>query len=148
MHQYVRVAAFTAALAMPALAFAGSHAEAIHDAVGKFEAAYNAGDSTALARLYTADGALFPPGAGRVDGIDGIAAFWQSAMESGLADIDLETTELDARGDVATEIGRFTGTVPDGEGGTAPVAGKYVVIWKRDTDGRWRLHRDIWNTGQ
>jgi ketosteroid isomerase-like protein len=27
------------------------------------------------------------------------------------------------------------------------VRGKYVVVWKKDGDGMWRLHRDIWNTG-
>ena len=35
---------------------------------------------------------------------------------------------------------RQTITTPDG-----PAEGKYIVIWKRDDDGAWRLHRDIWN---
>ena len=28
---------------------------------------------------------------------------------------------------------------------SGPAAVKYVVVWKK-VDGRWSLHRDIWNT--
>ena len=24
--------------------------------------------------------------------------------------------------------------------------GKYVVVWKKQEDGSWKLHRDIWNS--
>ena len=25
------------------------------------------------------------------------------------------------------------------------IKGKYVVVWKKGSDGTWRLYRDIWN---
>ena len=25
-------------------------------------------------------------------------------------------------------------------------SGKYVVVWKKQDDGNWRLHVDIWNS--
>jgi ketosteroid isomerase-like protein len=45
----------------------------------------------------------------------------------------------------ATEIGAFTLTGPDGKGGTGTVRGKYLLLWQRQVDGSWLLHRDIWN---
>ena len=23
--------------------------------------------------------------------------------------------------------------------------GKYVMVWRQDADGNWRLYRDVWN---
>jgi uncharacterized protein (TIGR02246 family) len=141
-------------LAMLALVFlssavlAGSDADAIAEAGLSWEKAYNSGDGAAVAALYTADGALLPPGGARVEGQQAIADFWAGAIASGLANVELETTELEFFGDTATEVGFLTGTVPAEGGGTTAIAGKFIVIWKRGADGVWRLHRDIWNMGR
>ncbi len=103
-------------------------------------AAVNAKDAAAAAALYTADGAVFPPGAPRHDGTDGIRAFWQAAIDAGLGDVVLTTTEIHEAGSEATEVGTLAATL----GGTA-IAGKYIVHWKQE-GGTWKLHRDIWNT--
>ena len=42
-------------------------------------------------------------------------------------------------------VGRFRQFRPDGQGGRATVPGKYMVHWKRDLNGAWRLNWDIWN---
>jgi ketosteroid isomerase-like protein len=57
---------------------------------------------------------------------------------------DLHAVEVEARGDMAGEIGVLTLTVP-GDAGPTKVGGKYIVIWKRNGQ-TWQLHRDIWNT--
>ena len=58
--------------------------------------------------------------------------------------VDLSPIEVDARNDMAGEIGAFVLRVP-GDSGTTDVEGQYIVIWKRDGH-TWQLHRDIWNT--
>jgi ketosteroid isomerase-like protein len=45
----------------------------------------------------------------------------------------------------ATEVGRYTLTLGDGQQADH---GKYVVIWQQESDGRWALHRDIWTSSQ
>ena len=111
----------------------------------RFETAYNTGDAAAMAALYTPDGAVLPPDAARIDGREGIQAMWQSFMDAGVEDFELETVELNTHDDAASEVGRFTISVPDGEGGRATASGKYIVLWREGDDGVWRIHRDIWN---
>lgn len=112
---------------------------------GQFETAFNGGDAAAMAMLYTPDAALLPPGAARIDGREGVQAMWQGFMDAGVRDLDLETVELEVHGDSASEVGTFTLTAPDGEGGRVTAGGKYIVLWREGEDGVWRLHRDIWN---
>ncbi|MGB0748116.1 MAG: YybH family protein [Magnetospiraceae bacterium] len=107
--------------------------------------AINDGNAAAIAPLYTLDAAILPPGTPRQDGREAIQAYWQGAIDMGLTVDSLTSHEVDQAGDLAIAIGVFNGSVPDGSGGRAPVAGKFIVIWRQDADGAWRLHRDIWN---
>jgi ketosteroid isomerase-like protein len=119
---------------VPTTAMAGEPRAHIDDALTTFVAAFNAGDGATVASLYTEDAALYPPG----------GTFWQGAIDSGMKIDDLHAIEVDAKGDLAGEVGVFTLSVP-GEGGVTKVPGRYIVIWKR-SGHTWQLHRDIWNT--
>ena len=63
-------------------------------------------------------------------------------MDMGITGACLEPKEVEGYGDLAYEIGDYTLA---GEGNAVLDQGKYLVIWKRE-EGRWKLHRDIWNT--
>jgi uncharacterized protein (TIGR02246 family) len=107
--------------------------------------AINNKDGAAIAPNYTEDGAVLPPGAPRQDGREAVQAFWQAAIDMGLADVVVNTDEVEELGDVATAVGTLSGTVPDGDGGRTALVGKFIVLWRKDANGAWRLHRDIWN---
>jgi uncharacterized protein (TIGR02246 family) len=124
---------------------AESAEEGIKAAVAKFEDAFNRGDGAAVGALYTEDAAILPPDAARVDGKEAIGKFWQSAIDAGLKDLDLQTVEVLDGTDLAVEVGKVSLTTTGSVGKEVPVAGKYVVVWQRGDDGTWRLHRDIWN---
>ncbi|WP_247236051.1 DUF4440 domain-containing protein [Telluribacter sp. SYSU D00476] len=109
-----------------------------------FEAAFVQQDSASVAALYTPDALLLPPGYAEFKGIQAVRDFWRGAMEMGVARIRLTTVEAEEHGDTATEIGNFV--ISSATGDTID-QGKYLVIWKRK-DGRWYLHRDIWNSSQ
>jgi uncharacterized protein (TIGR02246 family) len=123
-------------------AWAESARDGIEAADRAFEAAFAKGDAASVAQLYTADGALLPPGAARVDGRAGIERYWKDAIDAGFKSIALQVEEVTDAGDLAVEVGRWTIGAP---GGTAQMAaGKYLVEWRR-VDGTWRIHRDMWN---
>lgn len=131
---------------MAAPVVAQSAKSSIEAASAAFEEAYNSGDAAALAALYTEDAVLLPPDVVRMDGRHAVQNFMQGAMDSGpgpLEDLRLETLEVEDSGDLASEVGKFTVLGQDG----APAGtGKYIVVWKKGSDGTWRLHRHIWNS--
>jgi uncharacterized protein (TIGR02246 family) len=128
-------------------AAAQSAREDIVATLTKFMEAFNSGNAAAVAELYTEDAAVLPPGGKRVDGRKGVGEFWQGAIKGGVKNLSLKAIEVEERADFAYEVGAFTLDMPSEGGGLATVAGKYVVIWKKGSDGSWRLHRDIWNAG-
>ena len=131
-------------LLLPLAGHAAPARQHIDENLGRFAAYINAGDAAGVAGLYTEDGALLPPNGERIDGRAAIQEFWKGAIDSGLKIELIRAVEVEARGDVAGEVGRFVLSVP-GESGATRVSGKYIVIWKR-IGHQWFLHRDIWNT--
>ncbi len=118
--------------------------EALQAADAEFVAAFSRGDAAAIAGLYTEDAQLLPPNSDFVSGPAAIQEFWRAVMDAGVAEARLTLEEAEGSGDTAFEVGRYS--LHD-TGGNAIDDGKYIVIWKR-TQGRWRLHRDIWNSSR
>jgi ketosteroid isomerase-like protein len=115
---------------------------AIEAASGKFMAALARGDAAELASFYSAEARVFPPNAEIVHGKDAIQKLWQGVIDAGIKEAVLTTLDVEARGDLACEIGTY---VMKGAGGKVVDSGKYVVVWKRENK-QWKVHRDIWNT--
>lgn len=119
--------------------------QAIEQAVQKFIEAFKRGDAAAVASLYAEDAKLLPPNQRTARGREAIRQFWQGVMDMGVKEADIEIQEVEAQGDTAYEVGRYTLTIQQGNGERASDAGKYVVIWKRQGDG-WKLAVDIFNS--
>ena len=118
---------------------------AIEAANVEFSQAFVRGDGKALAAMYTSDAIAFPPDKEMIRGNDAIGEFWKATRNSGVQSVALTTIDVGRSGDVAYEVGSVSLRIQTP--GTEPttVAAKYVVVWKRQTDGSWKLHRDIWN---
>lgn len=115
---------------------------AIEAANQQFTVAFAKGDAAALAGMYTTDAMAFPPNGDVAKGRAAIQKIWAGAIGGGIKGVTLTTTEVEAHGDSAHEVGNYEMKV---DGGKVVDRGKYIVIWKRE-QGQWRLHRDIWNT--
>ena len=120
--------------------------EAVRDAIvaadDQFMAAFNSGDAAGVAALSTDQGQLLPPNADFMVGKEAIQAFWQGAMDMGIAAAKIEILEVEGHGDTAIEVSKYT---LHAQGGEELDAGKFIVIWKR-VGGEWKLHRDIFNS--
>ena len=118
---------------------------AIRSANQNFMDAFKRGDAAGVAALYTRGATLLPPDQPMMNGTDAIQTFWQGAMNMGIKEAKLETLEVEARDDLAYEVGGYELTMQSQGGEGTKATGKYVVVWKNQ-DGRWRLHVDIWNS--
>jgi uncharacterized protein (TIGR02246 family) len=122
--------------------------QAIEAANDKFGESVRKGDGAALAALYADDARLLPPNGEMLQGTTDIKAFWTGALQMGIRDANLTTLEVIGMGELACEIGKYDLTIkPEGQG-TIEDMGKYVVMWKRSSNGAWKLYVDIWNTSK
>jgi len=142
---YRLLSAFAICVLLPVTALAGSARSHIDETLVQFVNAFNGGDGAAIAALYTEDAELLPPDSAPVRGRQAIQDFWQGAIDAGITMESLGAVEVEAQGHMAAEVGAFVLSVPGENGQTTSVAGKYIVVWKRDGH-TWRLHKDIWNT--
>lgn len=108
-----------------------------------FRKAFLAGNAQAVADCYTSNAMIVPSGAAVAAGRDAIASYWQGAIDARAKDVSLETTAVEASGDLAVEDGTVKVTGADG----VVSSSRYLVVWKRE-GGAWKLHRDIWNSAR
>lgn len=113
----------------------------------EWSAAFLAGNAAGVAALYTEDGAqIQPAGEARV-GRAAITAGMQSDFDTlNVTAREDITDEVIAAGDYAIEVGHYSYQATT-KVGNRPVSesGRYMVVWRKDADGVWRLHRDIGN---
>ena len=120
---------------------------AIEEANLKFCEAVRQGDAAAIAALYTDDATVLPPNSDMIQGRQGIEESWNATIQMGVKDAVLTTEDVFGSGDLVYEIGKYTITIqPEGQEEPIEDMGKYVVVWKLQEDGSWKLHVDIWNT--
>jgi ketosteroid isomerase-like protein len=124
------------------VAFAAGAKAAIEAANAEFSALAAKGNGAGLAALYTTDGQVMPAGSDPVRGTESIQKFWQSALDSGIAVVELKTLEVFGGGSTATEVGRYE--LRDKTGKTLD-HGKYIVVWRHEGD-KWKLLRDMFST--
>ncbi|MFQ5823866.1 MAG: YybH family protein [bacterium] len=120
--------------------------KAIEETNAKFVEAFNQGDAAAVVALYTEDASILPPNNEMIQGREGVQQFWNGAMQMGIKNVALTTVDLNGSGNLVYEIGRYSLTIqPEGQE-VMKDSGKYIVVWKHQEDGTWKLHTDIWNT--
>jgi uncharacterized protein (TIGR02246 family) len=113
----------------------------------EFEHAIEAGNLEAIAALLAPDVMALPPDRPMAIGKEAVTQLWASAIrDHGLTGCRITTDRLDIVGDVASEVGHATLTTTAPGGASQGLSIKFVVVWKR-LDGKWLLHRDIWNEG-
>jgi uncharacterized protein (TIGR02246 family) len=113
----------------------------------EFVAAFNRGDMATVASCYVEDAKVMPPGSEVVQGREAIEQFWRGVQKQmGVKEVTLDSQEVEASGDIAHEVGTATLKIepPGGQAATVPI--KYLVAWKRQADGAWRVAVDIWNS--
>jgi ketosteroid isomerase-like protein len=106
------------------------------------------GNMDAPVAFFTDDGLEMAPNMATAKGKDAIKAMWTQMMSSGakMTAVDFTTTDLQAGGTVAYEIGTYAMTISVPGMGEIKDVGKYVSLWRQQADGTWKLRAETWNT--
>lgn len=125
---------------------AQANRKAIEDLVAREAEAVNSGDVELLTRVFANDAILMPPNSTSISGIPSIRA-WAEEEFDGLTieRYDYRTEELTVAGSWAFERWTVTMTGEVGEGPLILERYKGMHIFRRQEDGSWKIHRDIWN---
>lgn len=119
--------------------------DVIEQTGAEFSRRYMQGDARGMAEMYTEDGAILPPGRPIIKGRAAIAEYWTLAPGVRVVEHRTSPDSIVVRGDIAYDYGTYVArTERNGQSGNA-VHGKYVIVWRRQDDGRWLMHLDIWN---
>ncbi len=118
--------------------------EGVYEASRRLEAALAAGDAAAWAAEYTSDARLMPPETPAITDPEAIQGYWQAVIDMGIKSIVLRTLDLQDMGDTAIDVGEGD-LVLENDDGRVEFGGKFIVIWKRQADGTWKMQQDCFN---
>lgn len=108
--------------------------------------AHERGDALALAALVTEDAVLMVPGFPDVVGRSAIqAAAEQMFASTRISDFHVKQREIKVISDMAYELAWYSETLRAQAGSSNSVDGRYLIVWKRGTDNRWQIHRNLFN---
>src|SRR5436190_6012338 len=113
--------------------------DAVENDYKTLEEAFHKGDVDTISRMYSDDAELFIPGAPVLEGRRAIHEAWEKIVGSGGNTLRTVVREVQESNDLAFDTGQFTATAPNG---SLLNAGKWIVIWKRQSSGEWKIHRD------
>jgi len=97
---------------------------------------------------YAEEASIFPPNAPTATGKSAIRDVWAHffAMPGFLVTCHPVKIEAARSGDVGYTQGPYDLTFHDARGNTVTDRGKYLAVWKKQSDGAWRVVADIFNS--
>jgi uncharacterized protein (TIGR02246 family) len=122
---------------------------AIDSSLAVFMDAAKRSDAATMAGIFAEDGMAMMPGnkaaVGRPNVEKAMAAMFRVMS---LPELTIKTTHLVVSGDYAIETGTYDQTAKPTNGSPTRDVGKYVTVWQRQSDGSWKIARDIMNSDQ
>ena len=137
-------------LASGAVCLAGdSKAEqALRDADDAWSKAAASKDLDKTVSYYSADARVLPPNAPIATTKDAIRKLWADMLASPGLVISWKANKVEVAksGDLGFVSGSYEFTMNDASGKPTTDKGKYVEVWEKQADGKWKCGTDIWNS--
>jgi uncharacterized protein (TIGR02246 family) len=122
--------------------------KAIRDLDAATGQALAAKDLDKISAFYAEDASLFDPDAPVVNGAAAIKAAWKSMLEDKNSSFSFASDKVDVAksGDLGYSQGTMTYTFTDPKTKKVfTIKGKYVTVYKKQSDGGWKAVADIGN---
>jgi uncharacterized protein (TIGR02246 family) len=127
------------------------HSEADRAAVARATTALfnavNVSDLTGVLAAWCDDGVMMPPHHPSVHGRAALEEYFRDLFSHSRFAFVFSSSRIELAGDVALERIEYAASAWPTEGGPlVKDVGKGVHVYRRQTDGSWKLAQDIWNS--
>jgi ketosteroid isomerase-like protein len=137
-------------LAAAAICLAGDTTaeQGLRDADAAWSKAAESKDLDKTVSYYSTNANVLPPNAPIATTKEAIRRTWQDLLVSPGAVISWKATKVEAAksGDLGFVSGTYELTMNDASGKPINDKGKYVEVWEKQADGKWKCGTDIWNS--
>jgi uncharacterized protein (TIGR02246 family) len=122
--------------------------QALRNLDAQWSAAAGAKDLEKTVSFYSDDAIVMPPNASVATSKEAIRKVWQDLLASPGLVISWKATKVEVAksGDLACLSGTYELTMNDPSAKPINDRGKYVEVWEKQADGRWKCGTDIWNS--
>jgi uncharacterized protein (TIGR02246 family) len=109
-----------------------------------FVTSFNTANYDQVAALFAQDGVFMAPHYDPAYGPKAVERLLRQIGDAGYEDLRLETVRVEASGDLAMEIGRYSVAIRQPDGTILADRGKYLKAWRRL--GVWLIVADCWSS--
>jgi ketosteroid isomerase-like protein len=122
--------------------------QAIHKLDVEWSAAAGSKDVDKTVSYYADDASAYPFNAPIATGKEDIRQVWTHLFSLPGFSLSFTPTKIEVAksGDLAYDVGTFELKTNDAQGNVVTEAGKYVVVWKKQKNLKWKAIADIFNT--
>jgi uncharacterized protein (TIGR02246 family) len=134
-------------LASLSVAKGNTDEEAIRKLDAEWSAAAHSKDVEKTISFYAEDGSLLPDSGPKATGMAQIRDAWSHLLGMPGVDLTFAPTKIEVAksGDMAYDVGTYQLKMNDAQGNPTTQIGKYVVVWKKQADKKWKVMADIFN---
>jgi ketosteroid isomerase-like protein len=123
-------------------ALSSSDIAAIRAAESALAEAFEDPDPSAWVNSYTEDAIFAGPG---FPAIEGRAALLAAAQQTTISSMEIVADSTIGAGDFAATTGRATWVSGSRNSGAPTTRRRFLMVWRRAPDGRWRIARELLN---
>ena len=122
--------------------------QALRDADAQLSAAAAAKDLDKTVSYYSDNAVVMPPNSGRATTKEAIQSALKDLLASPGSTVSWKATKVEVAksGDLACVSGTYEEMTIDASGKPVKDRGKYVKVWEKQPDGKWKCGADIWNS--
>ena len=103
-------------------------------------------DAKRVASFYAEDAIAYPPNEPMAVGRAGAEKVWAAYFADPTYKLSWKTTYAEATGALGYTAGTYEDSFKGPDGKTVNGKGKYLCVWKKQSDGTWKAVHDMWNT--
>jgi len=98
-----------------------------------------------VASFYAEDGIAYPPNEPIAVGQTAARKVWANYFADPSFEISWQTTSAGVARDIGWTAGTYKDSFKRQDGKTVVEIGKYLTVWRKGADGKWKAIHDMWN---